>query len=117
MSSVDGTTVLCLAVLVALGAASAWAGSGKYESCTIANGEVFSCTGWYQGKAVVINPASGKYESCTIANGEVFSCTGWYQGKAAVINPASGKYESCTIANGDVFSCTGWYQGKAVARS
>ena len=107
-----------VAVLVAsvLTGSAVWAGSGKYETCDIVNGDVFSCSGWYQGKAVVINPRSGKYETCDIVNGDVFSCSGWYQGKAAVINPRSGKYEQCDIVNGDVFSCSGWYQGSTPAR-
>jgi hypothetical protein len=103
-------------VALGLSSGSARAGSGKYETCKISNGDVLSCTGWFQGEAAVIKPSSGKYETCKISNGEVFSCTGWFQGEAAVVNPRSGKYETCKISNGDVLSCTGWFQGTTVAK-
>ena len=56
---------------------------GAYRECQITNGQVFSCSGWFQGKTVAMK--DGAYHLCDITNGQVFSCDGsWYQGKAVV---------------------------------
>jgi len=83
---------------------------GAYRECSIFNGQVSSCGGWYKGKAVVYH--DGAYRECSIFNGQISSCGGWYKGKAVVYH--DGAYRECSVFNGRVSSCGTWYKGSAV---
>jgi hypothetical protein len=82
---------------------------GSFKSCSIFNGQVSFCRGWYHGQAVVFR--DGAYRSCRIFNGQVSFCGSWYQGEAVVFR--NGAYRSCRIFNGQVSSCSTWYRGEA----
>ena len=56
--------------------------AGAYYNCEIFNGQVTSCTTWYQGETAVYK--DGAYFKCSIFNGQVTSCTTWHQGSSVV---------------------------------
>lgn len=82
---------------------------GSFQRCSIFNGQVSFCRGWYHGQAVVLR--DGAYRSCRVFNGQVSFCGSWYQGEAVAFR--DGAYRSCRIFNGQISNCGTWYRGEA----
>lgn len=82
---------------------------GSWQRCSIFNGQVSFCRGWYHGQSVVFR--DGAYRSCRIFNGQVSFCGSWFQGHAVAFR--DGAFRSCQIFNGQISHCGTWYRGEA----
>lgn len=82
---------------------------GSFQRCSIFNGQVSFCRGWYHGYAVVYH--DGAYRRCRIFNGQISSCGSWYQGHAVAFR--DGALRSCRIFNGQISHCGTWFKGEA----